>query len=435
MRLIKGWKVLFLILSLCLVLTLYNFAIDSKTAFRIEKSIKDHYKEIINTRRFIHMNPELGNREHETAKLIASKLLALGFEIRTGVANTGVVALLRGAQPGQTVAIRADMDALPIQEKTGLPYESLNPGVMHACGHDIHTAIALGTAMILSDIRDKVKGNVKFIFQPAEEGAPNGEEGGAELMIKEGALEDPEVSAIFGLHVWPTNIGRVAFSEGYVMASSDFFRITVKGKSAHGARPQEGIDAIVIAAQIIQGLQNIVSRSNDPTDPAVITIGKISGGARSNILAEQAIMEGTVRTVNDINRDRVEQNIKNVVRRTAEAFGADCSIDYNHGAPALYNHPDLAKSMSPTLARVVGLSNIESIKPQMVAEDFSYFCQKVPGFYFMLGVKNPLDDNPAPLHNSYFNPDERCIPLGIKIMSHLLLDFLDNQQQMIDHQQ
>jgi len=423
-------KTFILLVFFSLLLSGYSFAVDSKTAFRIEKSIKDHYQEIINTRRFIHMNPELGNREFETAKLIASKLLSMGFEVRTGVAKTGIVALLRGAQPGQTVAIRADMDALPILEKTGLSYESLNPGVMHACGHDIHTAIVLGTAMILSDIRDKIKGNVKFIFQPAEEGAPRGEEGGAQLMIKEGALENPEVGAIFGLHVWPINIGRVAFSEGFVMASSDSFRITIKGKSAHGARPQEGIDAIVIAAQIIQGVQSIISRTNDPTDPAVITIGKITGGTRSNILAEQVIMEGTVRTINDINRDRIERSITNVVKSTAVSFGADYSVDYNRGAPSLYNHPELAKNMSPTLLRVVGQPNIESIKPQMVAEDFSYFCQKVPGFYFMLGVKDPQDNNPAPLHNPSFNPDERSIPLGIKIMSHLLLDFLDHQQQM-----
>jgi amidohydrolase len=433
MRLTPSQKTCILIVFVGLLLSGNSFAIDSKTASRIEKSIKDHYQEIINTRRFIHMNPELGNREIETAKLIASKLLSMGFEIRTGVGKTGVVALLRGAQPGQTVAIRADIDALPIQEETGLTYESLNPGIMHACGHDIHTAIVLGTAMVLSDIRDQIKGNVKFIFQPAEEGAPFGEEGGSKLMIEEGALENPEVGAIFGLHVWPSiNIGKVAFTEGFVMASSDFFRITINGISAHGAQPQKGIDAIFIAAQIIQGIQSIVSRTNDPTDPAVVTIGKITGGTRHNILAEQVIMEGTVRTVNDINRDRIEQNIKNIVKGTAGSFGADYSIDYNRGAPPLYNHPELANNMSPTLLRVVGPPNIVSIKPQMVAEDFSYFCQKVPGFYFMLGVKDPQDNNPAPLHNPSFNPDERSIPLGIKVMAHLLLDFLDYQQQQMD---
>lgn len=433
MRLTPSQKTCILIVIVGLLLSGNSFAIDNKTASRIEKSIKDHYQEIINTRRFIHMNPELGNREIETAKLIASKLLSMGFEIRTGVGKTGVVALLRGARPGQTVAIRADIDALPIQEETGLTYESLNPGIMHACGHDIHTAIVLGTAMVLSDIRDQIKGNVKFIFQPAEEGAPFGEEGGSKLMIEEGALENPEVGAIFGLHVWPSiNIGKVAFTEGFVMASSDFFRITIKGISAHGAQPQKGIDAIFIAAQIIQGIQSIVSRTNDPTDPAVVTIGKITGGTRHNILAEQVIMEGTVRTVNDINRDRIEQSIKNIVKGMAESFGADYSIDYNRGAPPLYNHPELANNMLPTLLRVVGPPNINSIKPQMVAEDFSYFCQEVPGFYFMLGVKDPQDNNPAPLHNPSFNPDERSIPLGIKVMAHLLLDFLDYQQQQMD---
>lgn len=433
MRLTPSQKTCILIVIVGLLLSGNSFAIDNKTASRIEKSIKDHYQEIINTRRFIHMNPELGNREIETAKLIASKLLSMGFEIRTGVGKTGVVALLRGARPGQTVAIRADIDALPIQEETGLTYESLNPGIMHACGHDIHTAIVLGTAMVLSDIRDQIKGNVKFIFQPAEEGAPFGEEGGSKLMIEEGALENPEVGAIFGLHVWPSiNIGKVAFTEGFVMASSDFFRITINGISAHGAQPQKGIDAIFIAAQIIQGIQSIVSRTNDPTDPAVVTIGKITGGTRHNILAEQVIMEGTVRTVNDINRDRIEQSIKNIVKGMAESFGADYSIDYNRGAPPLYNHPELANNMLPTLLRVVGPSNINSIKPQMVAEDFSYFCQEVPGFYFMLGVKDPQDNNPAPLHNPSFNPDERSIPLGIKVMAHLLLDFLDYQQQQMD---
>ena len=430
MRLTSCQKTFLLFVLLSLPLSGDSFSIDSKTAFRIEKSIKDHYQEIINTRRFIHMNPELSNREYETAKLIASKLLSLGFEIHTGVAKTGVVALLRGEQPGQTVAIRADIDALPVLEKTGLTYESLNPGIMHACGHDIHTAIVLGTAMVLSDLRDKIKGNVKFIFQPAEEGAPSGEEGGAQLMIKEGVLENPEIGAIFGLHVWPINIGKIAFSEGFVMASSDSFKITIIGKSAHGAQPQKGIDAIVIAAQIIQGIQSIISRTNDPTDPAVITVGKITGGTRSNIIAEEVIMEGTVRTINNINRDRIEQRLKNVVKGIAESFGADFTIDYNRGPPSLYNHPELAKNMSPTLLRVVGQPNIESIKPQMVAEDFSYFCQKVPGFYFMLGVKNPQDKNPAPLHNPSFNPDERSIPLGIKILSHLIFDFLDHQQQI-----
>lgn len=430
MRSTRRLRAIILAVSICFFFNFPIQAIDEKTAFRIEKSIKDHYQEIINTRRFIHMNPELGNREYETGKLIASKLLSLGFEIRTGVAKTGVVALLRGAQSGQTVAIRADMDALPIQEQTKLPYKSLNPGVMHACGHDIHTAIALGTAMVLSDIKDKIKGNIKFIFQPAEEGPPPGEEGGAQLMIREGVLENPPVGAIFGLHVWPENVGKVAFSPGSVMASADRFLITITGKSAHGARPQEGVDAIVVAAQVILGIQSIVSRSNDPTDPAVITIGKISGGTRANIIAEKATLEGTVRTLNELNRDRIEQSIKKIVKGTTESYRADYSVQYYRGAPPLYNHPELANIMRPSLANVVGEYNVHEIKPQMVAEDFSDFCQKIPGFYFMLGVKDPKDNNPAPIHSPYFTPDERSIPIGIKIMAHLLLDFLEHQQKI-----
>ncbi|MGD2246213.1 MAG: M20 family metallopeptidase [Candidatus Aminicenantes bacterium] len=421
-------KVSVLAFIFCLGLASNSLAVDEKTAFRIEKSIKEHYKEIINIRRFLHMNPELSNREYETAKLIASELLSLGFELRTGVAKTGVVALLRGSQPGQTVAIRADMDALPIQEQTDLPYKSLNPGVMHACGHDIHTAIALGTAMVLFDIKDKIKGRIKFIFQPAEEGPPPGEEGGARLMIEEGVLENPPVGAIFGLHVWPENVGKVAFSDGSVMASSDRFKITILGKSAHGARPQEGIDAIVVAAQVIQGIQSIVSRSTNPTDPSVVTIGKIKGGTRANIIAERATLEGTVRTLTATNRDKMEQSIKDVVRGITESFGANSSVQYSRGAPPLYNHPELAKNMLPTLSNVVGKFNVIDFEPQMVAEDFSYFCQKIPGFYFMLGAKDPQNNNPAPIHNPYFNPDERSIPIGIKIMSHLLLDFLEFQE-------
>jgi len=430
MRLGDLSKVISLLFVFSLTFSGTGLAIDSETAFQIEKSIKDHYQEIINIRRFLHMNPELSNREFEAAKLVASKLLSLGLEIRTGVAKTGVIALLRGPQAGQTVAIRADMDALPIQEKTDLPYKSLNPGVMHACGHDVHTAIVLGTAIVLNDIREKIKGNIKFIFQPAEEGAPPGEEGGARIMIDQGALEDPQVGAIFGLHVWPDRVGRVAYSTESIMASSDQFTISIKGKSAHGARPNEGIDAIVIAAHAILGIQSIVSRLQDPTEPAVITIGKIEGGTRGNIIADRVNFEGTVRTLNERNRGQIEQNIRQVVEGTTLAFNADYSFQYKKGSPSLYNHPELGKTILPSLIRVVGKSNVSVIEPQMVAEDFSYYCQKVPGFYFMLGVTDPNDQNPAPLHNPYFNPDERSISIGIKIMVNILLDFLEHQQRL-----
>ncbi len=303
-------------------------AVDPKTAKRIDDEIEKARAEVIKIRRFIHMNPELGNREFETSKLVAAKLDTLGLEVRTGVAKTGVVALLRGSQPGITVAIRADMDALPIQETTGLPFKSLNPGVMHACGHDVHTSIALGTAMVLSSLKDRMRGNITFLFQPAEEGAPEGEEGGAELMVREGALDNPPVSAVFALHVWPEAVGQVFVAPGFITASSDEFQITVKGRSAHGARPQEGVDAIVIAAEIVQALQTVVSRAVDPTDPAVVTIGTIQGGARTNIIADKVTLGGTVRALSDANRKKIPPLMEAIVKGICEMSGATYEFEY-----------------------------------------------------------------------------------------------------------
>lgn len=404
-------------------------AVDTKTALKIDQEIEKHKEEIIKIRRFIHMNPELSNREYETSKLVSAKLDSLGFEVKTGVARTGVVALLRGGQPGPTVAIRADMDALPIQETANVPYKSLNPGVMHACGHDVHTSIALGVAMVLNNIKDKIKGNIKFIFQPAEEGAPEGEEGGAALMIKEGVLEDPVVGAIFGLHVWPENVGQVHFSTGYIMAGADLFTITIKGKSAHGARPQEGIDAVVLAAEIITTLQSIISRSIDPADPAVLTIGKIEGGTRSNIIAEKVTLEGTVRALSETNRRRIPQIMESVVKGITQSFGATSTFDYRQTLPSVYNHPEFGETMLPTLIGILGKDQVLPLQPQMVAEDFSFYGQKIPGFFFFLGVKSPSQSATA-LHSPNFNPDERSIPLGIKLMCHLLLDSLDKQNPL-----
>lgn len=413
-----------------LFLPFIGLTVDKNIADRIKEEIEKHKVEIIKTRRFIHMNPELSNREFETAKLVASKLMSLGLEIKTGVAKTGVVALLRGSQQEYTVAIRADMDALPIRELTDVPFKSLNPGVMHACGHDIHTSIALGTAMVLSSLKDEIKGNIKFIFQPAEEGPPPGERGGASLMIEEGVLDDPPVGAIFGLHVWPENLGEVFFSPGPMLASSDWFQIIIKGKSSHGARPHEGIDSIVLASQVVLSLQSTISRTIDATDPSVLTIGKISGGNRSNIIAEEVLLEGTVRTLSKTNREKIPQIIENVVRGITHSFGADYTFSYRKGSPSVYNHPDLAKIMRPTLLRVLGEKNVKDLRPQMVAEDFAYYCQNIPGFFFLLGVKNPEEKTMAPLHSPYFNPDERSISLGIQIMCHLLLDGLEHQSQL-----
>jgi len=406
-------------------------SVDLKTSQRIDDEIEKNRAEIVNIRRFIHMNPELGNREFETARLISAKLEPLGFKVRTGVAKTGVVAVLRGSQPGPAVAVRADMDALPVQETTNLPFKSLNPGVMHACGHDVHSSVVLGTALVLNSLKDKIKGTVTFLFQPAEEGAPEGEEGGADLMIKEGALDNPSVGAVFGFHVWPENvIGTVLVAPGNVTAAADTFTITVKGKSAHAARPHEAIDAVVIAAEIVTALQTVVSRASDPTDPAVLTIGTINGGARRNIIAERVVLEGTVRTLSETNRKKIPLLMESIVRNIAGMYGAEGQFEYKEALPSVFNNPELAAAMNPTLTKLLGKDKTLIWKPQMIAEDFSYLAQKAPGFYFFLGVKNPAQETAAPLHSPNFSPDERSIPLGIRILSHLLLDALDSQSAL-----
>ncbi len=418
------------VISCLISLTIFAIPVDKPTAKLIEQEITRLKDELIKTRRFIHMNPELGNREYETAKLIASKLLSLGLEVQTEVAKTGVVALLRGDQPGITIGCRADMDALPIQELTPVSFKSLNPGIMHACGHDIHTTVVLGTAMVMHALKDRIKGNIKFIFQPAEEGTPQDEEGGAFLMIKEGVLDNPPLRAIFGFHVMPVNLGRVQYKAGPIMASPTRFEIVIKGKSAHAARPHEGLDAITLASQVILSIQTIVSRNLDVSDPAVISVGTIKGGARWNILADEVRLEGTIRTFSDFNRKKILNLMEDVVSGITQSFGADYAFNYNEGPPPVYNHPELAKIMRPTLAEVVGERSVETVAPQMVSEDFAYYCEKIPGFFFFLGVKQPGETSMAPLHSPYFNPDERSISLGIKIMSHLLLNSLEHQSQI-----
>jgi amidohydrolase len=405
-------------------------SVDLKTSQRIDEEIEKNRAEIIKVRRFIHMNPELGNREFETARLISAKLEPLGFEVRTGVAKTGVVAILRGSQPGPAVAVRADMDALPVQEMNNLPFKSLNPGIMHACGHDIHSSIVLGTALVLNALKDELKGTVTFLFQPAEEGAPDAEDGGADLMIREGALDNPSVGAVFGFHVWPENVGTVFVAPGNVTAAADTFTIIVKGKSAHAARPHEGIDAVVIAAEIVTALQTVVSRASDPTDPAVLTIGTINGGTRRNIIADRVVLEGTVRTLSEANRKKIPVLMESIVRNIAGMYGAEGQFEYKEALPSVFNNPELTAAMVPTLTRLLGKDKTLEWKPQMIAEDFAFMARKVPGFYFFLGVKNPAQATAAPLHSPNFNPDERSIPLGIRILSHLLLDALDGQSAL-----
>jgi len=408
---------------------------DKSSARLIDQEIARLEADLIKTRRFIHMNPELGNREYETAKLVASKLLSLGLDVQTEVAKTGVVALLRGDQPGITIGCRADMDALPIQELNTIPFKSLNPGIMHACGHDIHTTVVLGTAMVMHSLKAKLKGNIKFIFQPAEEGPPQGEEGGAALMIKEGVLDNPPLRAIFGFHVMPVELGHVQYRFGAIMASPTWFEIVVKGKSAHAARPHEGVDAIALASQVVLSIQTIVSRNLDASDPAVITVGTIEGGTRSNIIADTVRLKGTIRTLSSANRKKILTLMENMVRGITQSSGADYIFNYSLGPPPVYNHPELAKIMQPTLTEVIGEHAVEQTNPLMVSEDFAYYCEKIPGFFFFLGVKPPGNARMAPLHSPYFNPDERSIPLGVKIMSHLLLDSLEHQSKLDDSAQ
>jgi len=401
--------------------------VDTRTARRIDAEIERIEDEIVQIRRFLHMNPELSNREFETSRFVASKLESLGLETRTGIAKTGVKAVLRGAQPGTAVAVRADMDALPIQEKTALSFASLNPGIMHACGHDIHTSVVLGTAMVLSALRDAVKGSVVFIFQPAEEGPPPGEDGGADLMVREGVLDDPPVSAVFGFHVWPEELGDVFVAAGNVTASSARFRIVVKGRSAHGAKPHEGIDAVVVAAELVSALQTVVSRSTDPTDPAVLSVGTIRGGSRFNIIADEVVLEGTARALSDANRKKIPEIMENVLKNITAAHGAAYEFEYENLTPSVYNNPELTAAMIPTLTKLLGEDRVREWKPQMVAEDFSAFARKVPGLYLFLGVKDPSLAQMAPLHSPTFSPDERSLPQGIRILSHIVLDALEKQ--------
>jgi amidohydrolase len=385
--------------------------------------------QLVATRRDIHMHPELSNREERTARLVAERLRALGLtDVKTGVARHGVTALLVGGKPGPVVAVRADMDALPIQEVDGRPYKSQTPGVMHACGHDVHTTVELGVAEVLSKMKDEVRGTVKFIFQPAEEGAPPGEEGGAKLMIKEGALENPRPQAIFGLHTEPNlQAGQIGYHSGPAMASADTFYITVKGKSSHGAQPQLGVDAVVVASQCVLALQNIRSRRIDPLEPLVITVGTINGGDRFNVIAGEVKMTGTMRTFNDAVRERAIALMRETLQSVGAAYGATVELEFGDGNPVTYNEPALVEETLPTIRRVVGPANALAIKPFMPAEDFSLYQKLVPGFYYFLGVGNRERGITSGWHTPNFDADEESLVVGVKVMSNVLLDYMERR--------
>ncbi|NHF60080.1 amidohydrolase [Flavobacteriaceae bacterium TP-CH-4] len=391
---------------------------------------------VIEWRRDIHQHPELGNREFKTAEKIAEHLTSLGIEVQTGVAHTGVVGLLKGDQPGQVVALRADIDALPVTERNDLPFKSTvtseflgeKVGVMHACGHDTHTAILMGVAEVLANNKDKIKGTVKFIFQPAEEGPPPGEEGGALLMVKEGVMENPKVDAIFGLHInSQTPVGMIKYKPGGAMAAAQSFTINVKGKQSHGSQPWSGVDPILISAKIIDGLQTIISREAELTnEAAVITVGKIKSGVRFNIIPESAEMIGTIRTLDYGMKDHINKRMKEMVATIAKAYGGEATCEIREATEITYNEPALVDQMLPTIQRVAGPENVKLQKAITGAEDFSYFQKEAPGFFFFLGGMTPGNTESFPHHTPDFLIDDSGLLLGVKALTEMSLDYLNS---------
>ncbi|HQR31480.1 MAG TPA: amidohydrolase [Blastocatellia bacterium] len=401
-------------------------AVDSREQ-EITRMAEGMRLKLVEQRRDFHVNPELSNREERTARVVAEKLRALGLDdVRTGVGKHGIVALLKGKLPGKVVAVRADMDALPIQETINVPYKSKNDGVKHACGHDAHVTIELGVAEILSKMRDQIRGTVKFIFQPAEEGAPPGERGGAPLMIEEGCLENPRPSAIFGLHVMPNiEVGQIGVNSGPAMASSDRFSITIRGKKVHGAYPHDGVDAVVVAADCISALQTIRSRRINTQEPLVITIGSIHGGNRFNIIADEVRLDGTMRTLNEEVRANAIQMMKQTLAGVTSAYGASYAIEFGNNNAVTYNAPSLVEATLPILKRVLGDKGVVYPKPQMGAEDFSAYQKVIPGFFYFLGVGNKTKGITAMIHTPEFDIDEDSLVIGVKVMSNILFDYLE----------
>ncbi len=399
----------------------------------LEKEIKAVESKVIEWRRDFHQNPELGNREFKTAEKIAAHLKSLGMEVQTGIAFTGVVGILKGKRPGKVVALRADIDALPVEERVDLPFKSTAKGtyrgnevpVMHACGHDTHIAILMGVAEVLAKNND-FAGTVKFIFQPAEEGAPPGEEGGAELMVKEGVLKNPDVDAIFGLHIGAgQDVGTIAYKAGGIMAASQSFEINVKGKQSHGSTPWTSIDPIMASVKIIDGLQTIISRESPLTqEAAVLSIGKINAGVRSNIIPESAQIIGTLRTLDYNMQAMINKRMQEMVPAIAAAYRAEATIDIAKGYPITYNHLDLTAQMLPSMQKAAGKDNVILIKAITGAEDFSFFQKEVPGVYFFLGGKTPGDTTAAPHHTPDFHIDESGLLLGVKTFVQMTTDYL-----------
>jgi len=425
-------KKYFLFISFFLTLFLNGQNFDGVVA---EMAV-EHEAEIIELRHWFHQNAELSNREFKTAEKISDALIKIGLKAETGIAKTGVVAVLKGGKPGPVVALRADIDGLPVKERADLPWKSNMVGeyngekvpVMHACGHDTHTAMLLGVAKILYTIKEDIPGSIKFIFQPAEEGAPAGEEGGAELMVKEGVLKNPDVVAIFGLHIWSQfPAGNVYLRPKGIMAAVNEFRIDLEGVQTHGSTPWTGIDPIVTAAQIVNNIQTIVSRSLPLTEAgAVVTIGSIHGGVRSNIIPERLYMLGTIRTLDEAMKATVLKRLEEIVYNTANANNAKAKITYQVSYPITYNDPDLYENMLPSLKRINGPENVHFMNAITGAEDFSFFQKEVPGLYFFIGGAQKGTDpkKAAPHHTPDFYVDDSAMLTGIKSMATLALDYL-----------
>lgn len=405
----------------------------------IQTNVKGIEQKVIEWRRDIHQNPELGNREFRTAAMVAKHLQSLGMEVKTNVGITGVIGVLKGGLPGPVVALRADMDALPVLERTPVPFASTvktiyngnETNVMHACGHDSHVAILMGVAEILSGMQKDLKGTVKFIFQPAEEGAPKGEEGGAELMVKEGALNNPKVDVIFGLHInAQLEVGKISYRPGGMFAGVGDMKITVKGKSSHGAEPWSSVDPIVTSAQIINNLQTIISRNVNITEnAAVVTIGSINGGNRSNIIPEKVEMLGTVRTLSDSDEKLIFERIRQIATKTAEANGAEAIVElpYSSHYPVTFNNIELTEKMLPSLKKSAGESNVILVPAETGAEDFSFFANEVPGLYFYIGglPKGQDPKTSASHHTPEFFIDESGFITGINAMVNLVVDYME----------
>ena len=410
----------------------------SSLATQIDAAARDIEARLIAWRRDFHAHPELGNREFRTAAIVADHLRALGFdEVRTGVAHTGVVGLLKGALPGPVVALRADMDALPVAEEVDLPFASKvkaewngdQVGVMHACGHDCHTSILMAVAEVLAGQRGGLRGSVKFIFQPAEELPPEGEDGGAKMMIDEGAMENPRPAAVFGLHVTsrlPLNV--VGYRPGPTMASADNLKITVHGSQTHGAMPWAGVDPIVVSAQVVLGLQTVISRQTDLTkEPAVVTIGTIHGGLRENIIPESVEMRGTIRTFDEEMRDDIHERVTYLAEAISRGSRAGCTVCIKKNYPVTVNDPELTAAMVPTLGRVAGPNHLALVPKVTGSEDFSFFQRVVPGLFIFLGVTPAEQDvgKAAPNHSPRFYVDERCLVTGVRALAHLAVDYLE----------